>query len=200
MKLPPVKLPLSFCPMELWKSSQESGKSLPRPPALGTSRVSEGVCLRGSNESNKSLKSDFRAEIKEKGQTKWDKPVSAKICGFLRFPAKICGFLRTSAVSCGFLRTSAPPKCYNSQEKRKSAKISENLRKTADSARFVPFSLSLSIPLDLRLLSYCFFKLWVHSSGLLGPEVWTFFRTLPGLLGPSGDPCGGGGEDCKLQI
>ena len=32
------------------------------------------------------------------------------------------------AVSCGFLRTSAPPKCSNSQEKRKSAKICEKLR------------------------------------------------------------------------
>ena len=52
-------------------------------------------------------------------------------CKNLRFPA----------------RKSAPPKCCNSQEKRKSAKISENLRKTANSARFVPFSLSLLIPL-----------------------------------------------------
>ena len=54
-------------------------------------------------------------------------------------------------VSCGFLRQSAPPKCCNSQQtQRKSAKISENLRKTANLAPFVPFSLSLLIPLDLQ--------------------------------------------------
>ena len=70
--------------------------------------------------------------------------------GFLRKSAGFCGFLRKSAVSCGFLRNSAPPKCCNSQEKRKSAKISENLRKTANSAPFVPFSLSLLMPPDSR--------------------------------------------------
>ena len=62
-------------------------------------------------------------------------------CEKLRFPAK-------SAVSCGFPRKSAPPKCCNSQEKRKSAKISENLRQTANLAPFVPFSLSLLFPLS----------------------------------------------------
>ena len=64
-----------------------------------------------------------------------------------------CENLRFSAVSakiCGFLRKSAPPKCYKSQEERKSAKISENLRKTANLAPFVPFSLSLLIPLEFR--------------------------------------------------
>ena len=40
----------------------------------------------------------FRAELK--GQTKWDKRVSGKICSFLRFSAKICGFLRFSAKIC----------------------------------------------------------------------------------------------------
>ena len=40
----------------------------------------------------------FRAELK--GQTKWDKGVSAKIYGFLRFSARICGFLRFSAKIC----------------------------------------------------------------------------------------------------
>ena len=54
-----------------------------------------------------------------KGQTKWDKRVSAVSCGVLR----------KSAVSCGFLQY-APPKCCHSQEKRKSAKISENLKET----------------------------------------------------------------------
>ena len=37
---------------------------------------------------------------RQKGDSKWEKPVSAKICGFLRFPAKICGFLRFSAQIC----------------------------------------------------------------------------------------------------
>ena len=54
--------------------------------------------------------------------------------GFLQKSAVFCGFLRKSAVSCGFLRKSAPPKCCNSQEKRKSAKICENQRKTANFA------------------------------------------------------------------
>ena len=66
--------------------------------------------------------------------------------GFL--PAKICGLLRFSAKICGFLQKSALPKCCDSQEKRKSAKNSENLRKTANLAPFVPFSLSLLLPLD----------------------------------------------------
>ena len=66
------------------------------------------------------------------GQTKWDKQVSAKFCGFLRVSC------------CGFLRKSAPPKCCNSQEKRKSAKNQrKSAKKTANSAPFVPFSLSL---------------------------------------------------------
>ena len=52
-----------------------------------------------------------------------------------------CGFLQQFAVSCGFLRKSALPKCCNFQGKRKSAKTSENLRKTANLAP------SLLIPL-----------------------------------------------------
>ena len=68
-----------------------------------------------------------------------------RIRRFLRKSAVFCGFLRKSAVSCGFLRKAAPPKCYNSQE------ICENLRKTANSARSVPFSLSLLI--DFHVLS-----------------------------------------------
>ena len=43
--------------------------------------------------------------------------------------AKSFGFLRKSVVSCGFLWKSAPPKCCNFQERRKSAKIRENLRR-----------------------------------------------------------------------
>ena len=56
---------------------------------------------------------------RQKGDSKWEKPVSAKICGFLRLPAKICG-------SCGFLRKSATPKSLDLQSE---LKISENLRK-----------------------------------------------------------------------
>ena len=37
---------------------------------------------------------------RQKGDSKWEKPFSAKICGLLRFPAKICGFLRFSAQIC----------------------------------------------------------------------------------------------------
>ena len=37
---------------------------------------------------------------RQKRDSKWEKPDSAKICGFLRFPAKICGFLRFSAQIC----------------------------------------------------------------------------------------------------
>ena len=37
---------------------------------------------------------------RQKGDSKWEKPVSAKICGFLWFPAKICGFQRFSAQIC----------------------------------------------------------------------------------------------------
>ena len=71
-----------------------------------------------------------------KGQTEWNKRVSAKICGFLSFSAKIRGFLRKSA----------PPKCFPFQEK---AKICKNQRKTANLASHVPFSLSPLIKLFL---------------------------------------------------
>ena len=55
--------------------------------------------------------------------------------GFLQKSVVFCSFLPKSAVSCGPLRKSAPPKCCNSQEKRTSAKISENPRKTSNLAR-----------------------------------------------------------------
>ena len=70
----------------------------------------------------------------QKGQTKWDKRVSAKICGFcenLRFPAVLCENLR--------LRNAVIPM----------AKICKNLRKTKKTAYlvpFLPFSLSLLFP------------------------------------------------------
>ena len=55
---------------------------------------------------------------RQKGDSKWEKPVSAKIRGFLRFPAQICGFLRKSAT----------PKSLDLQSE---LKISENLQKSA---------------------------------------------------------------------
>ena len=74
--------------------------------------------------------------VGREGQTKRDKQVSAKFCGFLRKSAK-----------------NAPPKCCNSQNQRKLAKICE---KTANAAPFVPFHLSLLIPLDRG-------PTWAHS-------------------------------------
>ena len=50
--------------------------------------------------------------------SKWEKPVSAKICGFLR----------KSAVSCGFLHKSATPKSLDLQSE---PNISENLQNPA---------------------------------------------------------------------
>ena len=75
--------------------------------------------------------------------------------------AVFCGFLQKCAVSCGFLQKSAPPRCYNPQEMRKSAKISENLRKKLRIwlrlSLFIvcPFySLSLLIPHDKEALAH----------------------------------------------
>ena len=50
------------------------------------------------------------------------------ICGFLRVSAVFCGFLRKSAVFCENLRF---PNASFSRKRRESAKISENLRKSA---------------------------------------------------------------------
>ena len=50
------------------------------------------------------------------------------ICGFLRVPAVFCGFLRKSAVSFENLRF---PNALFSRKRRESAKICENLRKSA---------------------------------------------------------------------
>ena len=88
-----------------------------------------GARLRGRTATQRSKKgSENREELK--GQTKWDKWVSAIFCGFLR----------KSVASCGFLRKSAPPKCCNFQKKRKSAKLSENLRSRLRLSRLVcPF-------------------------------------------------------------
>ena len=61
----------------------------------------------------------------QKGDSKWEKPVSARICGF------------QSAVSCGFLRESATP---NSLDLQSEPKISENQRKSAFRVRFIPFA------------------------------------------------------------
>ena len=50
------------------------------------------------------------------------------ICSFLRVPAVFCGFLRKSAVSCENLRF---PNASFSRKRRESAKICENLQKSA---------------------------------------------------------------------
>ena len=70
---------------------------------------------------------------KRQGDSKWEKPVSAKICGFLRFPAKICGFQRFSAQICD---SQIPWFTERAENQRKSAKICENVR-------FLPFAVSL---------------------------------------------------------
>ena len=62
---------------------------------------------------------------RQKGDSKWEKPVSAKICGFLRFPAKICGFLWFSAQICD---SQSPSFTERAENQRKSAKICENVR------------------------------------------------------------------------
>ena len=73
-----------------------------------------------------------------KGQAKWDKRVSAKFCGFLQKSG--------NAVFCEDLRL------WDAVISRKGEnlqKISENLRKTANLAPFVPFGLSLLIPREV---------------------------------------------------
>ena len=50
------------------------------------------------------------------------------ICGFLRVPAVFCGFLRKSAV---FFENLRFPNALFSRKRRESAKICENLRKSA---------------------------------------------------------------------
>ena len=75
---------------------------------------SPGVC----NDTNLNESPREQVGARRKGDSKWEKPVSAKICGFLRFPAKICGFLRFSAT----------PKSLDLQSE---PKISENLQKSA---------------------------------------------------------------------
>ena len=80
---------------------------------------------------------DVNLGARQKGDSKWEKPVSAKICGFLRFPVKICGFLRFSAQICA----SQIP--WFTERAEKSAKISKNLRKCAFWVRFLLFAVSL---------------------------------------------------------
>ena len=66
---------------------------------------------------NGTIKSEMAFPLlgaRQKGDSKWQKPVSAKICGFLRFPAD--------------LRKSATPKSLDLQSE---PKISENLQKSA---------------------------------------------------------------------
>ena len=72
-------------------------------------------------------------------------------CEILRFPAVFCEILRFPAVFCENLRL---PNAVLPRKSENLQKISENLRKTANLAPFVPFSLSLLVPLDF--LRFCF--------------------------------------------
>ena len=105
------------------------------------------------------------------GGTKRDKQNGTN--GFLRKSAVSCGFLRKSAVSCGFLQKSAPPKCCNSQEKRKSAKI---MRTNCESCAFVPFSLDAAFLLTVGsfLLTVGAFLLTVDNFSFFAYS-WSFF-------------------------
>ena len=96
-------------------------------------------------------------------------------CENLRFPAVCCENLRFPAVFCENLRLRSA--VCNSQEKQKSAKISENLRKTANSARFAPFSLSLLILLGKRapLSEYCSARVSCGRAFLNLPKVAILF-------------------------
>ena len=144
----PYKMSLYSC-HEVWGSKHHT-----RTPPHATVGAKEAGCQHhDKNLHNACCLSTLSSRAEFKGRTTWDKAASAKICGFLKKKKKTavsCGFFERSAVSCGFMRKSASPKCYISQQKRKSArKICE---KTANSAPVVPFSLSLLIPLDLRSL------------------------------------------------
>ena len=81
---------------------------------------------------------------RQKGDSKWEKPVSAKICSFLR---KSCENLRFPAVFCANLRL-PNPLIYKAS--RKSAKICKNLRECALRVRFLPFAVSLLARPGLR--------------------------------------------------
>ena len=79
------------------------------------------------------------------------------INGFLRKSAVVCGFLRKSAVFCENLRLRSTLIPRRSESLQKSAKFCEkNCEKTASSARFVPFSLSLWVPLEVLPNMFCF--------------------------------------------
>ena len=78
--------------------------------------------LYATTTAQRAKKSTLFIRARQKGDSKWEKPVSAKICGFLRFPAKICGFLRFSAQICD---------SEKSLDLQSEPKISENLQKSA---------------------------------------------------------------------
>ena len=83
-------------------------------------------------------------------------------CENLRFPAVFCENLRFPAKYC------------KSQEKRKSAKISENRQKAANSARFVPFSLLPLIEIAMRALKSASGKALVSAGEKSGKNtLWT---------------------------
>ena len=86
-----------------------------------------------------------------------------------------CENLRKSAVSCGFLRKSAPPKCCNYQEKRKSAKICENQRKTANLTHLSLLVCRFYFPLKKGLLPCERTVLWTYRGLFRASGLCCFF-------------------------
>ena len=83
------------------------------------------------------ISQDVQIGARQKGDSKWENPLSAKICGF---SAVSCKNLRFPAVFCANLQLPTPL-IYRAS--RKSAKICNNLRSCAFRVRFLPFAVSL---------------------------------------------------------
>ena len=61
---------------------------------------------------------DYMLGRNQKGQTKWDKRVSAQICGLLLFSAKISGFLRVFCENLHLQNAVIPRKSENQKKKK----------------------------------------------------------------------------------
>ena len=96
-------------------------------------------------------------------------------CENLRFPAVFCENLRFPAVFCENLRLRNAIIPRKSENLQKSAKICE---KTANSARFVPFSLSLLLPLKHSMIQRCFSRASSKNSGKtkISFEAWNSLK------------------------
>ena len=125
MPSPPIG---TLSPTLLEGARQEWCRQSPAMPAHNRTKSSYPANVQ--SEIFRVLRSAGFVGARQKGDSKWEKPVSAKICGFLR----------ESAVSCGFLCQSATPKSLDLQSE---PKISENLQKCAFRVRFLPFAVSL---------------------------------------------------------